>query len=302
MAIKTNCILCGSTSLERKGKIRTSKQIIASKILECTSCSLVFLNDDTHISESHYQQSLMHDIPPDLNEYRTETQTDDLRRFKMLENNIVDKDILEAGSGNAGFMHLSKTIVKSIVGIEPDLKYYDIFLSEGLNVYKSLDDYYNCLDLSKSNTVDVIVSFHVIEHVKNPLAFLLQLLSVLKVKGKLFIETPNSNDALITLYESSAFCDYTYWDNHLVLFNNISFEFMLNKISGINFKSIPVQRYGIANHLYWLSKGKPNGHKIWNMLENEELNDMYKIRLSKARINDTLFYEITKMNSECKVI
>ena len=58
-----------------------------------------------------------------------------------------------------------------------------------------------------------------IEHVKNPLEFLLQILILLKPSGKAYIETPNLNDALIKSYDSSTFQDFTYWGNHLVLFN-----------------------------------------------------------------------------------
>ncbi len=286
-------MLCGSISFERKGKIRTTRKIIANKVLECSNCSLVYLNDDTHISENHYEQSQMHDKQLDLMESRSETKVDDLRRLRMLESEIKDKNLVEVGCGNAGFLTLAKHLVKSVVGIEPEKKNHDNFKLEGLSVYSSINEYANDLNNNNDNKPDIIVSFHVIEHVKNPLEFLLQILSLLKPSGKAYIETPNSNDALIKLYDSSAFQDFTYWDNHLVLFNQKSFEFMLSKIMGINFKSIPVQRYGIANHLYWLANEKPGGHKKWNFVESTRMNEDYKEALSDLNMNDTLFYEIT---------
>lgn len=286
-------MLCGSISFERKGKIRTTRKIIANKVLECSNCSLVYLNDDTHISDFHYEQSQMHDKQLDLMESRSETKVDDLRRLRMLESEIKDKNLVEVGCGNAGFLTLAKHLVKSAVGIEPEKKNHDNFKLEGLSVYSSINEYANDLNNNNDNKPDIIVSFHVIEHVKNPLEFLLQILSLLKPSGKAYIETPNSNDALIKLYDSSAFQDFTYWDNHLVLFNQKSFEFMLSKIMGINFKSIPVQRYGIANHLYWLANEKPGGHKKWNFVESTRMNEDYKEALSDLNMNDTLFYEIT---------
>ncbi len=51
-----NCKLCGSNSFERLGKIRTNQKILANKILECSKCSFVFLNDDRHISSNHYKE------------------------------------------------------------------------------------------------------------------------------------------------------------------------------------------------------------------------------------------------------
>ncbi len=302
MRDKFNCMLCGSISFERKGKIRTNRQILANKVLECSNCSLVYLNDDTHILEYHYEQSLMHDAPLDLTESRIESKIDDLRRLKMLETEIKDKNLLEIGSGNGGFLLLAKHLVKSAAGIEPEKKHHDVFKSENLKIYSSVNDYDNNENNSAGYKVDVVASFHVIEHVKNPLEFLLQMLRFLKLGGKAYLETPNSNDALIKLYDSFAFQDFTYWDNHLVLFNKKSFEYMLKKISGVTFRSIPVQRYGIANHLYWLANGKPGGHKKWNFVENTLMNEQYKELLADVNMNDTLFYEFTKTNSECKVV
>jgi 2-polyprenyl-3-methyl-5-hydroxy-6-metoxy-1,4-benzoquinol methylase len=301
MTDKMNCMLCGSISFERKGKIRTNRKILANKVLECSHCSLVFLNDDTHISEYHYEQSLMHDTVLDLAESRLETKVDDLRRLEMLESEIKDKNLVEIGSGNGGFLTLAKHLVKSAVGVEPEKKHHDNFNSENLKVYSSINEYANSINNSIDHRADVVVSFHVIEHVKNPLDFLLQILSLLKPNGKAFIETPNSNDALIKLYDSSAFQDFTYWDNHLVLFNKKSIEHMVEKISGVSFRSISVQRYGIANHLYWLANGKPGGHKKWNFLDNTLMNKQYQELLADQNMNDTLFYEFTKIYSECKV-
>lgn len=294
-------MLCGSISFERRGKIRTNRQINANKVLECSNCSLVFLNDDTHISENHYEQSQMHDKQLDLAESRSETKVDDMRRINLLESEIKNKNLVEVGCGNGGFLTLARQIAKSAVGIEPEIKNHDDFKLEHLSVYSSINAYAKDLNNNTDYKPDIIVSFHVIEHVKNPLEFLLQILSLLKPSGKAYIETPNSNDALIKLYDSAAFQDFTYWDNHLVLFNKESFEHMSKKLSGVTFRSIPVQRYGIANHLYWLANGKPGGHKKWNFLENTLMNKQYQELLADQNMNDTLFYEFTKISSECKV-
>jgi len=296
-----NCMLCGSISFERKGKIRTNRQIIANKVLECSNCSLVYLNDDTHISEYHYEQSLMHDTLLDLAESRIETKVDDLRRLVILESEIKDKNLVEIGCGNGGFLTLAKHLVKSATGIEPEKKHHNSFKLEDLRIYSSMNDYANDVSNSNEHKADVVASFHVIEHVKNPLEFLLQMLTLLKTNGKAYVETPNSNDALIKLYDSSAFQDFTYWDNHLVLFSKESFEYMVKKITGVTFRSIPVQRYGIANHLYWLANGKPGGHKKWSFVENTIMNGQYQELLADLNMNDTLFYEFTKISSECKV-
>jgi len=296
MSQHSNCRLCGGESFAREGTIRTTKKIAANQILECLNCSFVFLNDDSHISDFHYEQSLMHDSNLSLEESRGNTKEDDLRRFEMLATEVENKNLLEVGSGNGGFLQFAQNSAITAHGVEPEKKHHEIFKQENLNIYSSL----NSFKETKAG-IDVIVSFHVIEHVKNPIEFLVELLAVLRKDGKIFIETPNSNDALIKLYESTSFKNFTYWDNHLVLFNHKSFEYMLGKIQGIRYKSISVQRYGIANHLYWLAAEQPGGHKHWANLETDLIKSEYKNQLNSLQMNDTLFYEIIKIDSECKV-
>jgi len=291
----TNCRLCGSSTFPRKGQIRSTRPILADKILECSFCSFVFLNDDSHISKTHYEESLMHDYEKTLEDSRDESKEEDIRRYNMLKSEILNKNIIEVGVGNGGFLKLAQKVAKTVQGIEPEKKHYKTFEAERLNITPNIND------LNDFEEADIVVCFHVIEHLNDPLGFLLELLNLLKINKKIFIETPNSNDALITLYDSEAFQNFTYWDNHLVLFNNKSFEFMCHKISGIKYKSIPVQRFSIANHLHWLAKKKPGGHKSWSFLDEELIKNKYREKLFELQMNDTLFYEITKISDQCKL-
>ncbi len=297
MGREINCKFCGANFFVRKGKIRSNRKILASQVLECTRCSFVCLNDTTHISDQHYRDSFMHTSPISLVEWRAQTKVDDLRRLMMLKEKIKGLNLLEVGCGNAGFLKLAEPLTKSIAGIEPENKHKLTFSHEGLNIFNVVEDYKDSPVYSEIG-VDAIVSFHVIEHLVDPINFLISLFNLLKTGGKVFIETPNSNDALIKLYDSSAFQDFTYWDNHLSLFNKKSFEFILNKFKGIIYKSIPVQRYGIANHLYWLSSGKPGGHIKYDCLEDDLINEQYKQKLFNLGMTDTLFHEITKIDSK----
>jgi 2-polyprenyl-3-methyl-5-hydroxy-6-metoxy-1,4-benzoquinol methylase len=285
------CMLCNSTEFqERKGQIRTVVTIKANKILECTNCSFVFLNDDSHIGDTHYENSLMHDEVTTLENWRNQTKDDDVRRFNSLKATIAGKKILEVGAGNCGFIKLSSQIADEAYAVEPEKKYYNEFKAENIKVFSNTE--------SLNTKFDLVFSFHVIEHVKDPISFILNLLSLCKLGGKIYIETPNSNDALIKLYKSNSFQNFTYWDNHIVLFSHKSFEYLCNKITGIKYRSIPLQRYNIANHLYWLASGIPGGHKVWNFLNNEVIENQYKNILSELDANDTLFYEITKVDEE----
>lgn len=112
--------------------------------------------------------------------------------------------------------------------------------------------------------------------------------------GKSIIEVPQANDALLSLYESKEFSKFTYWSPHLYLFLS---EHLVKLGSEIGFNNVyckQIQRYPLSNHLYWLAKGKPGGHKEWSFLNNSELNQAYEAALGKLGICDTLFATMVK--------
>ena len=106
---------------------------------------------------------------------------------------------------------------------------------------------------------------------------------------------PNSEDALLTLYESEVFKKFSYWDQHLFLFNAQTLN-TLATISGFSLIKIKhVQRYPLSNHLYWLSKGLPGGHEVWSNLNSNEINQAYSSKLAALGQTDTIF-GILKLN------
>ena len=114
----------------------------------------------------------------------------------------------------------------------------------------------------------------------------------LSQNGRLVIEVPSSEDALLTLYDSDAFQRFTYWSQHLFLFNADNMR-KLVKLAGFRIVSIQqYQRYALSNHLHWLSKGKPGGHQIWAFLDNPELKAAYANSLAAIGKCDTLIAHI----------
>lgn len=49
-----------------------------------------------------------------------------------------------------------------------------------------------------------------------------------------------------------------------------------------------IQRYPLANHLYWLTHGKPGGHVNWKALTDENLDKAYGNKLARLGIADTI--------------
>ena len=106
---------------------------------------------------------------------------------------------------------------------------------------------------------DIITMFHVLEHLPDPRKTLKELAGKLKPGGKVIVEVPNSKDALLTLYKSGPFSEFTYWSCHLFLFNAATLSAVAEQ-AGYRVEFIKhIQRYPVSNHLHWLAEGKPGG-------------------------------------------
>nr|WP_221762987.1 class I SAM-dependent methyltransferase [Chlorobium phaeovibrioides] len=147
---------------------------------------------------------------------------------------------------------------------------------------------YGEIDAVKECDFDLITAFHVIEHLPDPVGVLEQLGQKLAKSGRLIIEVPSAEDALLSLYDSEAFQRFTYWSQHLYLFNCNNLRVLAEK-AGFRVVAISqFQRYPLSNHLYWLSKGEAGGHQKWSFLDNPLLAAAYSKALSDIGKCDTL--------------
>ncbi len=127
-----------------------------------------------------------------------------------------------------------------------------------------------------------------VEHLQDPRKILAELGNLLGPKGRLIVEVPSADDALLTLYDCDALQRFTYWSQHLFLFNASTLT-LLAKQAGLKVIAVQhYQRYSLANHLHWLSLGKPGGHQHWAFLDTPELSHTYAQFLSTIGRTDTL--------------
>lgn len=283
------CYLCNSESLrERPGKVRDNDRL---KVLECNDCGLVFLSSFEHIQDSHYEQSGMHGNElPNVTDWLIESDADDERRFNFLKPRLIRKELLDFGCGAGGFLSKARYFAANVVGLEPESRLQEHFSKSGLTVYPLISDLF-----SSGLKFDLITAFHVVEHLPDPRSILSQLAELLKSGGQIVVEVPNSDDALLTLFECKPFMGFTYWSQHLFLFNGATLTKLVRqaglKVFWIKF----VQRYSLSNHLYWLAKGKPGGHKEWAFLDDHILNQAYSSQLAAMGKCDTLIAGVGKL-------
>lgn len=284
------CLICGKENFVciHKG----TRDFPDINVMRCCECGMVALDSRENNTEENYSQGGMlkdsygavanrkEDMQWDT--WVEETRQDDERRYIALKELCRDKEVLEFGCGNGGFLKRIKNVASGITGIELMDEAREKISRGGVEIYRSLEEV--------KRQYDVICMFMVIEHLNNPDVVLKKLRGVLKDKGILICETVNANDALISKYGCDAFMDFTYWSEHVFLFASDTLEKLFERDGFTTVWNTQIQRYPLANHLYWLSQGKPGGHIRWEELGDRQLDDFYAKKMVSMGIADTLWY------------
>jgi len=249
------CIFCTATrSKSIASKLRDSD---AYSVVECTRCHLVQLTPVPRVAadQKFYDEGLQAKnigLSLHITNLKRKQLPDVKRRAEwVMPHCKPGAKVLDIGSGYGFFveelrkrglkptgMEISKTsraIAKKVTSVNI------------LNI--------NLIKDSFHRAYDVITMFHVLEHISEPVKFLIKVRTLLSTRGKLFVEVPNRDDLM--LKHSRAYRDF-YWQRaHISYFNENTLLMVMRK-SG--FKTIRVsmaQRYGIENCMTWLIAGKP---------------------------------------------
>lgn len=203
-----------------------------------------------------------------------ERRANDFKKF------YVGKKICDFGCGDGQFLKKTQKLTRYSCGIEIQ----DDYVSE---LKKEVDIYKDLSEIKKK--IDCFFLFHSFEHLIDPENVLEQIKKKISNDGKIIIEVPHANDVLITLYKSIEFLNFTLWSQHLILHTRESLRKILE---GTGFKNViikGVQRYNFSNHVYWLTKKKPGGHKSsFSLIDDVDHNKSYENMLNKIDKTDTL--------------
>ena len=168
------------------------------------------------------------------------------------------------------------------MGIELQQNYVDLLNSDGITCTNDLANVEN-------KSLDILVSFHVIEHLPNPLDTLSELITKIISGGQILIEVPHANDFLLSTVCCDDFKQFTLWSQHMVLHTRETLRKTLEYVGLQDIQIEGVQRYPLSNHLNWLANGKPGGHKSpISILDSDALSEMYQNSLARIDATDTL--------------
>lgn len=204
-----------------------------------------------------------------------------VERYENIKEFFVNADrILEIGPSTGAFLELLAG--KQCVAVEPDNANRDFCSRFAEQVYADLTM------VPVGQLFDLVCMFHVFEHIRDPFSFLSLCRNHLAPGGKIIIEVPHINDPLIKLYDCLAYKDFYFQPMHPFVHSLSSLRHIFVEQGFHEERVIYYQRYGLVNHLNWLTAGTLGGNAEWTEVFGE--NREYKSALEKVGCTDTLYY------------
>lgn len=181
-----NCNLCGANNT-RLLLVKDSFRIV-----KCTNCGLVYVNPipmEVDYNDSYFLSS--NAAKRGCNNYIREKNSrivDFRKRLNKVQDMVQGGKLLEIGCAAGFFLELAASEGFDVVGTDVS-EFTSAYAREklGLNVLTG-----NLRDKNfPAGSFDVVVMWHVIEHLMDPTAELLEINRIMKEGGLLFVECPN---------------------------------------------------------------------------------------------------------------
>lgn len=249
---------------------------------KCPITNIVQLVEFSHVDESFYRQK-RYSVQTIKNEIDKQSNWNDKRivNLKRYIPDIQKKYILDYGAGTGSFLARASQEFSNVYGFDVNCEASRINRSFGLN--------YSWREEDLPREINVIVLFHIIEHIQKPWQFLDDLTRRFSACEYVVVEVPNTQEALLSLYQSPAYRANHFNSTHLYYFTNETLALMLKRAGFEILVSTQLQRYPLSNHLVWLAQGKRDGQSILPEFNDSALNDRYGEILVQNRIADSCF-------------
>lgn len=293
------CKLCGSlnTEITYKGLIRdgglgkyTNKDV---EMYKCSECGVIWhepmLNNKNYYESQEYRQALEGTI--DEQDFYKLHDKESYEKFTYTGTTIFrNKIVADIGCGCGAFLDYINGVADKVIAIEPTKKYREIMDKKGFETY----DYAISAIKEFKEKVDVVITFDVIEHVENPLAFLEDIYNLLKTNNsKAIIGTPTDAPVMRKMLGEDYEKKLLFSTQHLWIFAEKNLRLLAQEagFKEISFKYY--QRYGIDNFLGWLCEKEPRKDKKEEFI-TDTLNSVWKIQLSEQGLSDYIVMYLQK--------
>jgi len=273
-----NCKICLNKALNFFCNVKHFKYYL------CHNCGTLQLSN--LISINSYKKNYKYIVD---NKTRTRLVSQSKLILNYIKNNINNPNsLLDIGSGYGYFLKQAKKHYSYTVGLEPSLNLFNyskkVLKNQVLN--QSFESFYKNNSTQK---FDAIALIHVIEHIKNPKVFLNKVLSLLKIGGILYIETPNLSSYLFKAEQKN----YTFLTppEHIYIFSKKSFKYLIKNKS--HQYSISTYTYSYNEHIVGILKAffKKNLINLFLKLGTTTfyVNDR-STKMSQNKIRNTLSF------------
>lgn len=282
-----NCYLCNIDSLKL---IRTKlRHGISRRVLECQNCGIIYLEPKEIIAKDYYEHTYRKFYTPVIGKVLSSRETFEIylpyqqRRIEELKHILNPRmKALDVGCSAGHFLFALKDYVQECIGIEfnnEDAKFVNKKL--GIKTYttpiQNTDIPFEYFDL--------ITAFQVLEHIDDPIKVLSILYKYLKPEGYIYIEVPNIQDALISLYHIKSYADFWFREPHIFYYSPKTLSMVLER-SGFSGNTKTIQNYNFINQINWILTGRPQksadiGMSIPRLINSDSVDKTIKEKFNR---------------------
>lgn len=292
------CKLCGSenTCVEYNGIIRNgglgkyTKDKV--KIYRCHECNVIWhdpvLDIDQYYESTEYRESLEGTtLEKDFYRFHDKENID---KFMYTGTDMFrDRKVADIGCGCGSFLDFISGAVSDIIAIEPSEVYRKILTNKGYNTYA----YATEAKKKWNNSLDIVTSFDVIEHVENPENFMKDIHDLLKDGGIGIVGTPTETPVMRAFLGEIYDRELLFSTQHLWILGEKNLSILAKNAGFSNIKIKYFQRYGINNFIGWIKEKKPKCDVSNEMLTNT-LNQVWKSELEEKGLSDYIVIYLYK--------
>jgi 2-polyprenyl-3-methyl-5-hydroxy-6-metoxy-1,4-benzoquinol methylase len=245
-----------------RGSIRAGKPGVQTKseftVWRCKDYDIAFLEGDAprvDYESDEYRET--YDGSRDSDTFFAIHDQLSRRYLKLLDGiPLRARFIADFGCGAGSFLDLVHGIAKTTVGIEPHQRFRNVLELHGHRAYAYASEF---LRSGGEQSVDIAVSFHVIEHVDDPRGFLREIRECVRPGGLLCIATPNLHDIMLRL-GGEPYRRFFYRTAHRWYFSGPGLARLVDE-SGFSVHRLGyLQEYDLGNAFSWLRERRPCGN------------------------------------------
>jgi CMP-N,N'-diacetyllegionaminic acid synthase len=263
---------------------------LPGRVVRCSACGVDRLDGTSAVDERTYRSGEYRHLVGESPEAEKFFQVHDAEQYEKvpfaaphLKRGITVADV---GCGGGAFLDLVKGMVGQTVAVELTEAYHASLRARGHRTFFQASQ---CA-AELAGKVDLVVSFSVIEHVPDPVAFLREIRPLIAPGGRLLLSTPNRDDLLMrrALPEYQAFF---YRQVHLFYFDAASLAETC-RLAGFEVVETRFhQRFGFANFVNWLVERRPTGRSPHQLLP-PGFDGVWKAELERDGSADYLYLTV----------